>query len=1588
MNDRKFAQALQAAKIGCKSEAAVLEGFANAYFPQFADCDLKTLSPQYLSGMLLTHLALLHAYDGSRPIIRVFNPELARDGFDSRHTVIEMVMHDRPFLVDTLIMCLDEQGLNARRLGNAIVAVAHGKDGALATVASVEKSDATHRSVIYCEVDRQGSAAAREALSQALEARVDLLDVIVNDWSDMHGALRLVREQLLACPLEPGPYSMSEVLAFIDWLLDGNFTFIAYRDYRLDRHDGTISLHALGGSGLGVLRDDGKDHPSRSFADLPSQIKEIVSKPQVILLSKSSHRAPVHRPVYLDFIGFQRFDESGKVIGEHRFLGLFTASAYQFSPDQIPLLRDKYHAVMARARLPKGGHAYKKMRHILNEFPRDELFQTDLETLYPMVGSMMHLYDRRALRLFVRVDHYRRFVSCLIYIPRDKHSTALRLKMQEILIDAFAGIAVEFNTQLSDASHARIHVHVRTRPGDDKTFDTRDIEKRLDAAMRDWNDEFAVQIDKIGEASLGNELRKRFAGRYPLAYQEDHAPEQAVIDSERLLGVSDDKAIAVHLYRAVAEEDSHLHLKLYGRGDSAPLTDILPKLEHFDVSVSAVHPYAFSDGEGIRFWLQQYDLTVREAGTLDMKIVHERFEEGLRKVWNGEVESDRFNGLILRAALDVDEVTVLRALSRYMMQARAPFSGKYLQQTLIAYPTLARALVELFHARLDPARKGHRGQSVEARREAIVSALQEVKSLDEERILRWYLALVTATVRTNFYQRESDGRRKDRLSFKFLAQEIDKLPKPRPLFEIFVYSPRMEAVHLRGGKVARGGLRWSDRMEDFRTEVLGLMKAQMVKNALIVPVGSKGGFVVKNAPDSREALRAEGEACYKTFIRGMLDLSDNIVAGTIVPPDATVRHDEDDPYLVVAADKGTATFSDLANEVAREYGFWLGDAFASGGSLGYDHKAMAITARGAWESAKYHLRMAGRDADRDPLTVIAIGDMSGDVFGNGMLLSENIHLLAAFNHRHIFIDPDPDPGASFAERRRLFALSQSSWADYDSARISKGGGIFSRGDKSITIGAEMKKVFAIEEDHLTPTQLIKSLLKAPVDLLWNGGIGTYVKSSKESDLAVGDRGNDALRVDGNEVGAKIIAEGGNLGLTQPGRIEAAQNGVRLYTDAIDNSAGVNCSDHEVNIKILLDQIVASGGMSEKQRNELLASMRDDVAALVLEQNILQPQALEMAAAKPALLADHARIIRRLESEGRLDRDIEYLPGEAEINRRLASGYGLTRPELAVMLAYGKTWVYDHLLASELPDNAYFVGDLRRYFPRTLGERFPRQMRRHPLHREIIATCLGNSLVNRMGISFVFRATRESGRTVAEVASAYTLAREIFSARDDWERLRQLDNPISAALQLTLHWQVRELIDSAVYWFLRHLPQPIDVHEQVTRFAAPVAVLLTPDGVLAKRRSARIAENTRDWQGQGLAVDLAGRFARLPSFSAALDIVLLAEHSGTALAETAMTWHAVDEKLNGQRLLETIASLPGDKYWDRRLARALSQRYGSISRAIVLAQLQRGEKAREKWFASHRDTFARLEEGFQELSGQTPSQAMVAVILEEIAVLAE
>ena len=1090
-------------------------------------------------------------------------------------------------------------------------------------------------------------------------------------------------------------------------------------------------------------------------------------------------------------------------------------------------------------------------------------------------------------------------------------------------------------------------------------------------------------------------LLERFLEYIPAAHQVHFDDKLVHEDIQRLASLSATKPMIWHLYQSQTDNQNQLHLKLYGNQQPTTLSDILPVLENFGVSVITSKNYTF-DVAKPPIWMQEYELILAHVDTVDMQVVRSQFENSLQEIWAGRVENDSFNELVLTTKLDTYEVVVLRALSRYMHQARAGFSIRYIKQTMIKNSTISVLLAELFDAKMNPeygaVNDDARTKKIAEIQEQIATALNAIESLDEDRILRWYLDLIKAMVRTNFYQTDDAGQRKDRLSFKFLAADIPNLPKPKPMFEIFVYSPRVEAVHLRGGKVARGGLRWSDRMEDFRTEVLGLVKAQMVKNAVIVPVGSKGGFIVKTKTmaDGREAFQAEGIACYQAFLRGMLDVTDNIVDGKIVPPADTVRHDEDDAYLVVAADKGTATFSDIANALSSEYNFWLDDAFASGGSVGYDHKAMGITARGGWESVKRHFRMRGMDIqNRDDFTVVGIGDMSGDVFGNGMLRSTHTKLVAAFNHLHIFIDPNPDTAASYAERERLFNLPRSTWDDYKKSLISQGGGVFSRQDKTIAISAEMKELFAISEDNLAPNELISALLKSPVDLIWNGGIGTYVKSANESHADVGDRANDAVRVNGGELRTAIVGEGGNLGFTQQGRIEYAQTGGRIYTDAIDNSGGVNCSDHEVNIKILLGKVVEQGDMTLEQRNELLESMTDTIAELVLRQNYLQPQALELSHLRAAAnLSDHQRFIQMLEAEGRLDRAIEYLPSDEEIAKRQKAGAGLTNPELAIVMAYGKMWVYDHLLASDLPDEPYFVNELRKYFPDELAAKFFDEMKEHRLHREIISTYLTNSIVNRLGIEALFRLHEETGQTLATIARGYAISRDVFHISKAWDKLESLDNQVDATLLLELELRLRDALENGVVWFINAFGQDLQVADMIKRFEDSVEKLTKSGGFIEQKFSEYLQKDTTSLMAEDLSANDAAMFAMMPYHVDALDAALLAEQYERPVDEIATLYFKAHHVLQLDWMIDNIATLPQQDHWDRRARHALVNEASRNLRLLMDTLLTQSDakQAFSDWKSHHASQLDAITQEMQKLDSNDESTvglSTLSVLMSEL-----
>ena len=1593
--------ALLRAKLSA-DQREVLDAFARQYFGQVDPEDLDERDVPDLYGALLSHWSFARRRAPGKVRVRAFNPTVAEQGWQSTHTIVEIVNDDMPFLVDTVTMEVNRHGLTLHLIIHPVLAVQRTGDGTLAGLADGSAQTARRESFIHVEVDRVPDAQLLEELAADLERVLGDVRQTVEDWPAMRERVLGIIAGLATRKLPMPAAELDEGRAFLEWLADNHFTFLGSRSHDLVVQDGVDTLRIVPDSSLGILRETDPANAkvvASGFAALPPEVRAYARRPELLVVTKSTARSTVHRPGYLDYIAVKRFGADGEVIGEDRFLGLFTSTAYNASPTQIPLLRRKIANVVLRAGLPAGGHTGKALAHILETYPRDELFQTNEDDLLRTAIGILHLDERQRFRLFIRRDPFERFLSCLIYAPRENYTTELREKWQAILIEAFNGSSAEFNVHLSESVLARIQILVRTRPGQIPDYDPREIEERLVASARRWDDDLKVALIEAAGEARGNALLRRFCNAFPAGYRSDFAARAAVPDIELMAQMSEARPVAMTLYRPLEAAPGALRFKLLRLAQPLTLSGSLPMLEHMGLKVLDEHPYRVAAQDGAPIWIHDFGLD-SGMGDADLGIDTLRpvFEEAFGAILGGEVEDDDFNRLVVGALLPAAEIVILRAYAKYMRQIGFALSQAFIRATLAAHPQLARRLVELFKARFDPGARDGADARADEHVAAIEAALEDVDNLSEDRVLRLYMALILATTRTNYWRRGAAGEARGFVSFKFDPAKVPGLPEPKPMFEIFVYSTRFEGVHLRGGRVARGGLRWSDRAEDFRTEVLGLVKAQMVKNTVIVPVGSKGGFVLKKAPPAseREAFMAEGVACYKDYLRGLLDITDNRVGTEIVPPPQVVRHDGDDPYLVVAADKGTASFSDYANAISKEYGFWLGDAFASGGSVGYDHKGMGITARGAWESAKRHFREFGVDTQTTDFTVAGIGDMSGDVFGNGMLLSRHIRLVAAFDHRHVFLDPSPDAARSFAERERLFALPRSSWADYDTSLISAGGGVHARSLKSIAITTEVKAALGIEAETLTPTELVHAILKAPVDLIYNGGIGTYVKASDETHAQVGDRANDVLRVDGRELRCKVFVEGGNLGCTQRGRIEYALAGGRINTDAIDNSAGVDTSDHEVNIKILLGLPVAEGEMTEKQRNALLPEMTDEVAALVLRDNVFQTQVLSVTGRiAPQMLDAQSRFMQFLEKAGRLNRAIEYLPSDEQLAERRAQGLGLTTPERAVLLAYAKIWLYDELLASPLPDDPWVGTTLARYFPKVLRERFASYMPRHPLRREIIATHVTNSMLNRVGNTFTHRLVETTGARPHEVVRAYLMSREIFGLVPLWRAIEALDNQVADEVQSRMLIHTSSQLERGTVWLLRSRRLNDDMAQTIDYFKPGVEALSARVAeVQDADERARVEAAVAAYMADGVPPDLAARVVNFDTLQATLDVAEVAATAGQPVQHVAAVYFDIGNRLGLPWLREKIAALRGDQHWHMLARGAMQDDLANLQRAItgiVVGQGAAGEAPGAlvaAWQQANARALERAAQLFAELRAvPSPDSAMLSVTLRELRALA-
>lgn len=1535
-----------------------------------------------------------------QPKIKYFVEKREINGTFVSQTIIELINDNKPFLVDSVAGAINSLGYSIHLIVHPVMQVERDASHHLKKVfnRTQETKKGSYESFIRCEILGPSSPEKLKILKQEIERSLEDVEASVEDWLPMRKHLEDAIANLKKNPPPISKEALKESIYFLEWIEDNHFTFLGYCEYSISKEKGQHHRIFASEKGLGILKSSPKQELSHIFEGVQLNITvwNAITDPDPLVLTKTTQISLVHRRDPMDSLTIKRFDKEGKVIGFYQFVGLFTSVAYNQSAREIPLLRRKISRTLKRSGFAEQWHDGKTLLHILESFPRDELFQASEDWLFETSMAILQLQNRQRLTLFIRPDKFGRFVTCLVYVPRDRYDSELRKKIGDILEKDLSGKITHWQTQLGELAFARIHFSIRILQKQPLSYDVKAIENDLSEATLTWRDSLQKTLFKVKGEEKGLQLFEKYGMSFSKGYQEKFTAQEAGLDINEIESAFSTSGLKASLGYADGEDRNKLKFKIYSVEGPVSLSNVLPVLENMNMRVLSELPFLVTLPSNKKAWIHDFELETREGDEVDLEHIRENFLTGFNRVWQNEVENDGFNRLIVRANFSWRECQLIRAYAKYLRQLQVTFSQAYMEEVLANYPLICRMLIQLYTFQFCPDCKEDRDSARSEILKRILSHLEDVMNLDEDRILRKFVNMVMSTLRTNYYQLENDLP-KSYLSFKIDCKEIDEMPLPRPLYEIFVYSPHVEAIHLRGGKVARGGIRWSDRKEDFRTEVLGLMKAQTVKNAVIVPVGSKGGFVLKQlpAPEDKEALKQEVISCYKTMICGLLDLTDNIVDKDIVSPPNLIKRDDDDPYLVVAADKGTSSFSDFANQLAADYHFWLGDAFASGGSSGYDHKKMGITSKGAWESVKRHFREMGMDATREKITVVGIGDMSGDVFGNGMLLSHHLKLQAAFSHLHIFIDPEPDPEKSYQERKRLFNLPHSSWADYNSALISKGGGVFDRKAKSISLTPEIKNLLEIHENHLTPSELITYILKASVDLIWFGGIGTFIKAKGESNIEVGDRTNDAVRINGIDVRAKVIAEGANLAVTQLGRVEYAKNGGRINTDAIDNSAGVDCSDHEVNIKILLSQAMMNNGLKLDKRNTLLEEMTDDVSRLVLKDNFWQNQILSLAQSHGlALLDEQARFMRDLETEGVLNRALEALPDETEIARRAADRQGLTRPELAVLLAYSKLALKHQLMQSEIPDLPLLHARLLGYFPERLQYAYREEIIIHPLRREITSTLFTNSIVNRMGITFISEMKHQTGKEGADVARAYLVVRDILDLVSLWRDIETLENlPVTTQneLMLSIYQNVKRYTD----WFLRFMKEHHSVEDTINLFKENIdtlkeelSALFTPQQLQA------YSDKCDEYEHIGLSTSLSERLVILEPLISGPDMVILSKDTKQEIQLVARVYFALSQQLGFDWLRKTARSLSGDTHWQQGAANALIEDLYATQKIlaykILMSQkspdelfMEDGTLVKEIIYSSNIESTL-----FDLMNASTVDFAMMTVINQRLRILAQ
>ena len=1550
--------------------------FANNYYSQIPLTELQLKSWETVVGTVHSSWGFFKKFDGKKSKVRAFNPTIKKYGFETGQTIIEVAARNLPFLLDSIRLCLNNESLILSEVQQCMLNVL--RSGSKTIIIEDQPPNET---LIHFEVKRVTNLSHVE---RKIRKILLLVHQVNQDFVSMRQQMLMWSDEIANGPRLDS--HEEELAAFLRWLYDNNYTFLGYEEYEVAT--GKKDVQRIGGASLGLCRK----HLVVSGAPFRVSGRNRYQ----LIVDKLSERSNIHRRAYCDTITIVRPGETAGTRRACRFIGLFTSSVFNQNPVEIPIVRKKIEGVFKTGEISPTSHKGRELSRIVEVFPREELLIATQDELADMVLASLALQERQVVRLLVRPSPC--FVSLLLYMPRDTYNTALRIKVQDLLCRRFAATGCEFITYFSESALTRTQFILQVSSEGSKSYDLAKLETEIMQLTRSWEDELHFELSDGLDAD--QELFSQYESVFPPGYQDYFTPQEACFDIGFLATLNQEQPLTVNLYESSVGDTRQIKFKLFHLDRALPLSDVIPILENLGARTIAEHPHELNLAGGSRVWIHDFSLEFIQEPVGGLEGVKKNFESAFLEIWRKDKENDSFNRLIPSTAMNRRQVRVIRAYSRYFAQLQSAYSQQYIADCLIRYSTITKQLFKFFELRLDPALRRKKALAdADAVKRDLLLWIDKVENLADDRILRRFIEMVQATVRTNYFQRKSDGSYKDCISLKFLPSQIAEMPLPRPEYEIFVYSGRVEGVHLRGGKVARGGLRWSDRSEDYRTEVLGLVKAQQVKNSVIVPVGAKGGFLPKQIPEgaSREAVNNEGMACYRIFIQGLLDLTDNLVKGRVVPPKDIVRYDDDDYYLVVAADKGTASFSDIANEISVENNFWLGDAFASGGSVGYDHKEMGITAKGAWKSVQQHFRELDLNVQDTDFAVVGIGDMSGDVFGNGMLLSEHICLIAAFNHQHIFVDPDPVAKTSYRERKRLFKLPRSSWEDYNAKLISQGGGIFSRSAKSIPISPQMKQRFDISESRLTPNQLLTVLLKARVDLLWNGGIGTYVKSSLESHLDVGDKANDALRVNADELRCRVVGEGGNLGVTQLARIELNLNGGKCFTDFIDNAGGVNCSDIEVNIKILLNQLLEKGKLSHKNRNENLKQMTEQVGELVLENNYMQAQVINLMNSEASRRnSEYMRVITTLEQQDRLNRKLEFLSSDEELQERRGKGQYLTAPELSVLTSYVKAGLKEDLAASDLLKDPYLGKEIETAFPAGLVRKYRKELTRHRLRPDLIATQIANNMVNYMGMSFVSRMEESSGEHSDTIARAYIGARDIFNLEQRWQQICLLDYSISPDLQRTMMLDLVRLIRRVTHWLLRNRRRALNLEKEVPVFGAALKTLFRDwEGLLRGEALSEWQARKKELVDAGVDDGLAGFAAAAHHLYAVMGIADCSKHTGESLKRVARVYFEVGEKLQLHWFSKQMHNFNTVNHWQALARESMQGDLNMQQLAITHGVLSEGTKGKpplhiiDQWVSNHHVLVSRWMGLQAEMAASTQhDQAVFTVAIRELLDLAQ